>query len=97
MLAGERWGSRGTDGHWTGMMGELLRGEADMGVANMYLVLRRVLLVDFTAPYSAEVRSYAVADGVEEGVDRDIMEKGQSMRKREEEEMEKRKITRKIG
>lgn len=85
MFAGERWGSRGSDGRWTGMMGELLRGEADMGVANMYLVLRRVLLVDFTAPYSAEVRSYAAAEGVEEGEDGEIMEKGQNMKDREEE------------
>ncbi|KAK3876189.1 hypothetical protein Pcinc_019010 [Petrolisthes cinctipes] len=55
---GEKWGRRDSEGQWTGMMGELLRGEADMGVANMYLVLRRVMLVDFTAPYSAEISCF---------------------------------------
>lgn len=53
---GELWGTEGENGEWTGMVGRLARGEADMGVANLFLTLTRRGAVDYSAPYDAEVK-----------------------------------------
>jgi len=47
-------GSYGTlpeSGSWTGMIGDLLRGEADMAAADITVTSRREMVVDFTLPY----------------------------------------------
>ncbi|KAK8376279.1 hypothetical protein O3P69_008761 [Scylla paramamosain] len=57
---GELWGVEGEDGEWTGMVGRLARGEADIGVANLFLTLTRLGAVDYSAPYDAEVSCFLV-------------------------------------
>ncbi|MPC14416.1 Glutamate receptor ionotropic, delta-1 [Portunus trituberculatus] len=57
---GELWGVEGDDGEWTGMVGRLARGEADIGVANLFLTLTRLGAVDYSAPYDAEVSCFLV-------------------------------------
>lgn len=49
--AGELWGSQKEDGSWTGMMGKLDRGEANIGIANLYVSISRVGVLDFSAAY----------------------------------------------
>nr|XP_053626923.1 ionotropic receptor 21a-like [Cherax quadricarinatus] len=55
---GELWGSQNKDGSWTGMMGLLDTDTADMGVANLYVSISRVGILDFTAPYDSEVTCF---------------------------------------
>lgn len=55
-VAGELWGNR-VNGTWTGMNGELAREEIDMGVANFFVSLANLEVLQFTAPYKAEVRN----------------------------------------
>ncbi|KAK4328542.1 hypothetical protein Pmani_001019 [Petrolisthes manimaculis] len=42
------------------MVGKLARGEADIGVANLFLTLGRQGAVDYSAPYDAEVSCFLV-------------------------------------
>ncbi|KAK3881200.1 hypothetical protein Pcinc_014330, partial [Petrolisthes cinctipes] len=57
---GELWGVKTEDGTWDGMVGKLARGEADIGVANLFLTLGRQGAVDYSAPYDAEVSCFLV-------------------------------------
>lgn len=59
-LAGELWGNR-VNGTWTGMNGELGREEIDMGVANFFVSLANLEVLQFSAPYKAEVRNSSTA------------------------------------
>jgi|LakMenEpi03Aug12_release.lakeMendotaPanAssembly.Ray.scaffolds.fasta_scaffold306958_2 ABC-type amino acid transport substrate-binding protein len=56
-VADGRYGMKkeGSDGHsrkeeWTGMIGEVMRGEADLAVADLTATAARSLVVDFTQP-----------------------------------------------
>lgn len=58
-VAGELWGNR-VNGTWTGMNGELGREEIDMGVANFFVSLANLEVLQFSAPYKAEVRNSSI-------------------------------------
>ncbi|PNF14715.1 hypothetical protein B7P43_G09343 [Cryptotermes secundus] len=44
------WGSLTQDGSWNGMMGMILRGEAEISVAEFAMTVLRTRVVDFTVP-----------------------------------------------
>lgn len=40
-----------TTGHWNGMVGEVIRGEADLAIADLTITSKREKAVDFTLPF----------------------------------------------
>ncbi|KAK3876187.1 hypothetical protein Pcinc_019008 [Petrolisthes cinctipes] len=50
---GDTWGYLINDS-WTGMMGELVRNEADMGLGNVFMMGYRYEVITFSAPFSHE-------------------------------------------
>jgi len=46
-----KYGTLTNTGEWTGMIGEVVRGEADMAVADMTVTSVREMAIDFTHPY----------------------------------------------
>ncbi|XP_055938019.1 glutamate receptor-like [Argiope bruennichi] len=59
--ADKNWGSLDGHGNWTGVMGMLLRGEADMGLSHFSITEERVRVVDFSFPYDILDRTFATA------------------------------------
>ncbi|CAB3407428.1 unnamed protein product [Caenorhabditis bovis] len=47
----DAYGTRGPNGKWSGMVGELQRGEADLAVASLTISYGRSEVIDFTVPY----------------------------------------------
>ena len=45
------YGSKGEDGRWTGMVGEILEGRADLAVADLTINSDRERVVDFSMPF----------------------------------------------
>ena len=45
------YGREVTPGRWTGMVGEVVRGEVDMALADLTITSAREAAVDFTLPY----------------------------------------------
>ena len=45
------YGSKGADGSWTGMVGEILEGRADMAIADLTINSDRERVVDFSMPF----------------------------------------------
>ncbi|KAK4308272.1 hypothetical protein Pmani_020025 [Petrolisthes manimaculis] len=54
---GELWGKK-VNGSWKGMNGELGRGDVDIGIANFFISLANLEVLDFTAPYKAEMTCF---------------------------------------
>ncbi|XP_071514444.1 ionotropic receptor 21a-like isoform X2 [Panulirus ornatus] len=52
---GENWGEELENGSWFGLIGQLQRHEADIGLANWFVSWRYLQVVDMTAPYRTEV------------------------------------------
>ncbi|XP_069938725.1 glutamate receptor ionotropic, delta-1 isoform X3 [Cherax quadricarinatus] len=55
---GELWGEDVGGGHWSGMLGQLQRGEAHLGVASIYVSADRASAVDFTTPYDSRMSCF---------------------------------------
>uniref|UniRef100_A0AC34QBS5 Glutamate receptor 1 n=1 Tax=Panagrolaimus sp. JU765 TaxID=591449 RepID=A0AC34QBS5_9BILA len=51
LSAGNKYGTKQPDGSWDGMIGYLLRGEADVSVASLTINQDRERVVDFSKPY----------------------------------------------
>lgn len=45
------FGSRTTEGNWTGVIGELVNGEADVALSPLTITSQRVSAVEFTSAY----------------------------------------------
>ncbi|KAG7168337.1 Ionotropic receptor 21a-like 2, partial [Homarus americanus] len=59
--AGEVWGTRiGNGSSWNGLMGYLQRGEAHIGIVNMFIsnINNRLEVTDFSMPYDADVTCF---------------------------------------
>lgn len=52
---GELWGEQLANSSWSGMMGMLHGGEAEIGVANLYVSITRTKVLDYSAPYNLMV------------------------------------------
>lgn len=48
------------NGTWTGLLGELHRDETDIGLANLYITINRLGALDYSAPYSDDVRNVLI-------------------------------------
>lgn len=48
------------NGTWTGLLGELHRDETDIGLANLYITINRLEALDYSAPFSDDVRQYLI-------------------------------------
>ncbi|KAK2183641.1 hypothetical protein NP493_301g00000 [Ridgeia piscesae] len=46
-----RYGNKRSDGTWNGIIGEVMRKQADIGAAPIYITKRRQEVVDFTRPF----------------------------------------------
>nr|XP_053629720.1 ionotropic receptor 21a-like [Cherax quadricarinatus] len=57
---GEMWGTATGNGTYTGLRGRLYRGEADIGVANMYFTLNQQVGIQFSARYDTEFNCFLV-------------------------------------
>lgn len=51
LVKDKKYGAVGKDGIWNGMIGELLRGEADMAIAPLTITKARERVVDFSKPF----------------------------------------------
>ncbi|XP_029995736.1 glutamate receptor U1 [Sphaeramia orbicularis] len=51
LVKDNRYGSRDTNGNWNGMMGEVVRGEADLAVAPLTRTADRERFVDMSTPF----------------------------------------------
>ncbi|XP_051950759.1 probable glutamate receptor [Xyrauchen texanus] len=51
MVKDSRYGKTDDSGNWNGMIGEIIRGEADIAVAPLTLLAKREAAVDMTKPY----------------------------------------------
>lgn len=47
----KKYGSPNPDGTWNGMVGELMRGEADIAIVDLTITKKREEAVDFTLPF----------------------------------------------
>ena len=45
---GEMWGWEQDNGSWTGLMGDLQRREADLGVADLYIMEHYFAIIDMS-------------------------------------------------
>lgn len=52
---GELWGEQLANSSWSGMMGMLDGGEAEMGAANLYVSITRTDVLAYSAPYNLMV------------------------------------------
>ncbi|XP_075250572.1 glutamate receptor ionotropic, kainate 2-like isoform X2 [Convolutriloba macropyga] len=50
-VADKKYGSKGDDGEWSGMVGELMRDEADLAVAPLTINYLRQDVIDFSTPF----------------------------------------------
>ncbi|XP_035223526.1 glutamate receptor ionotropic, delta-1-like [Stegodyphus dumicola] len=55
----KEWGSRLPNGSWSGIIGMLQRGEADIGISAIFITEQRLGVVDFSTPYSIEAVTFA--------------------------------------
>ncbi|XP_071042155.1 glutamate receptor ionotropic, NMDA 2B-like [Parasteatoda tepidariorum] len=55
------WGQELDNGSWTGMIGLIQKGEADMAINKLSITEDRMKVVDFTTPYCDEVVTFGVA------------------------------------
>ncbi|XP_042873336.1 ionotropic receptor 21a-like [Penaeus japonicus] len=55
---GELWGDERSNGSWSGMMGMLQTGQADLGAASIYVSVTRAAVVDFSAPYDSRLSCF---------------------------------------
>lgn len=46
-----QYGSQNPDGTWNGMLGELIRNEADIAIVDLTITKKREEAVDFTLPF----------------------------------------------
>ena len=46
-----KYGTLNSDGEWEGMIGEVIRGEADVAIAPLTVTAPREAAVDFTQPF----------------------------------------------
>ncbi|ROT69878.1 hypothetical protein C7M84_011894 [Penaeus vannamei] len=51
---GDKWGSPLENGSWTGLTGDLTQRRAHMGVANLFIHIHYLEVVDMTVPYDME-------------------------------------------
>lgn len=51
LCADGKYGAPGSDGTWNGMIGELLRNEADLAIVDLTITRKREAVVDFTLPF----------------------------------------------
>ncbi|XP_071538858.1 glutamate receptor ionotropic, delta-2-like [Panulirus ornatus] len=61
-LPGERWGVLTANGTWNGMVGMLGRGEADIGMGNLFITALggRMQFQEYTRPYDQEVTCFLI-------------------------------------
>ncbi|GIY79739.1 lig_chan-Glu_bd domain-containing protein [Caerostris extrusa] len=59
MMANDKqWGSTDQHGNWTGVIGMLIRNEADIGLSHMAITEKRTHVVDFSFPYGVLDRTF---------------------------------------
>ncbi len=58
---GGLWGEERSPGNFTGLMGDLQRGVADVGWAQLFIIPNRVVIVDYTSAYDTDYLCYMVA------------------------------------
>ncbi|XP_071544649.1 glutamate receptor U1-like isoform X2 [Panulirus ornatus] len=56
----ERWGRLTENGSFTGLLGQVNRSQADVGVANLYVPQRQVNIIEYSAPYDTESSCFLV-------------------------------------
>ncbi|XP_045595258.2 glutamate receptor ionotropic, delta-2-like [Procambarus clarkii] len=55
---GELWGEEGEGGLWSGLVGLLQRGQAQVGVASIYVSAARASVIDFTQYYDSRMSCF---------------------------------------
>lgn len=53
-----KWGNKLEDGTWTGLIGEVSRGETILGVANVFMTLHYMEQVEFSYPYDISCSTF---------------------------------------
>ncbi|XP_057381614.1 glutamate receptor ionotropic, kainate 1-like [Daphnia carinata] len=56
--AGSKWGNKLDNGTWTGLIGQVSRGEASLGVANVFMTLHYIKQVEFSYPYDISCSTF---------------------------------------
>lgn len=55
---GSKWGNKLDNGEWTGLIGEVSRGETTLGVANVFMTLHYIEQVKFSYPYDISCSTF---------------------------------------
>lgn len=55
---GSKWGNKLNNGTWTGLIGEVSRGEVTLGVANVFMTLHYMEQVEFSYPYDISCSTF---------------------------------------
>ncbi|XP_045036355.1 ionotropic receptor 21a isoform X1 [Daphnia magna] len=55
---GSKWGNKLDNGTWTGLIGEVSRGEVTLGVANVFMTLHYIKQVEFSYPYDISCSTF---------------------------------------
>lgn len=60
LASDKHWGYLNPQGNWNGIIGMLVRGEADIGITTMTITQERFQAVDFTVPYFLLDRTFVI-------------------------------------
>ncbi|GBO28758.1 Glutamate receptor ionotropic, delta-1 [Araneus ventricosus] len=60
MAKDKAWGQLLPDGNWTGMIGEIQKGLADIAIHFMSVTEKRLSIVDYSPTYTTEVLTFAI-------------------------------------
>lgn len=56
----EEWGRKKSDGNWSGLIGLVARGEADMAIGSISINAQRLEVIDFSTLYSTEETTFII-------------------------------------
>ena len=60
----ERWGRKQLNGSYSGLLGEVMNGEADIALGNLYYTPHYMELMDLTIPYNTECLTFLTPESL---------------------------------
>jgi ABC-type amino acid transport/signal transduction systems, periplasmic component/domain len=60
----EKWGRKQLNGSYTGLIGEIKSGKADMALGNLYYTPYYLELMDLTIPYTTECLTFLTPEAL---------------------------------
>ena len=60
----EQWGRKQLNGSYSGLLGEVMNGEADIALGNLYYTPHYMELMDLTIPYNTECLTFLTPESL---------------------------------